>query len=73
MSGYCGVGQCCSAFGACGSGAEYCGGGGGGSSYLGWSGGSLYVANDCRLVGCRAGGCCSAYGQYVYYIFENSI
>ncbi|CAM2720779.1 unnamed protein product [Rotaria socialis] len=62
VSGYCGVGQCCSAYGACGSGAQYCGGGG--SSYLGWSGGgSLYVANDCRVVGCRTGGCCSAYGH----------
>ncbi|CAF3568040.1 unnamed protein product [Rotaria sp. Silwood1] len=57
---YCGVGQCCSAFGVCGTGVQYCGGGG--SSNSGWSA-PLYIANDCRLVGCRPGLCCSPRGH----------
>ncbi|CAF2134849.1 unnamed protein product [Rotaria magnacalcarata] len=59
VTGYCGSGQCCSPFGACGSGVQYCGGAA--SVYPGWSG-SPYVGADCRLVGCGAGYCCSPYG-----------
>ncbi|CAF1335291.1 unnamed protein product [Rotaria sordida] len=57
---YCGVGRCCSAFGVCGTGTQYCGGGG--SSHLGWSS-PPYIDNDCRIVGCRPGLCCSSYGR----------
>ncbi|CAF2744765.1 unnamed protein product [Rotaria sp. Silwood2] len=60
LTKYCAVSQCCSAFGVCGTGVQYCGGSG--SSHLGWSA-PLYVANDCRLLGCRAGLCCSPTGQ----------
>lgn len=59
VSGGCGAGSCCSAFGVCGSGVQYCGS----TSvlYPGWSG-TPYVGSDCRLVGCGAGYCCSPYG-----------
>jgi len=45
-AGSCGAGLCCSAYGYCGSGAAYCGGGGGGG---------------CQG-GCPAGQCCSQFG-----------
>ncbi|CAF0860221.1 unnamed protein product [Rotaria sp. Silwood1] len=60
VTGYCGIGQCCSAFGVCGTGAQYCGGGG--ALHSGWSG-SQYGTGDCRVVGCQVGWCCSPYGQ----------
>ncbi|CAF1450089.1 unnamed protein product [Adineta steineri] len=59
VTGYCGTNQCCSAFGSCGAGASYCGGGA--VAYPGWSG-TPYVSGDCRIVGCGAGYCCSPYG-----------
>jgi len=59
LGGGCGAGLCCSAFGACGSGAQYCGAGG--SIYPGWSG-APYGGGDCRVVGCGSGYCCSPYG-----------
>lgn len=46
-AGGCGAGLCCSAYGYCGAGPEYCGTSGGGA---------------CRTYGCPAGQCCSQYG-----------
>lgn len=60
VTGYCGAGLCCSAFGACGSGAQYCGTSAP-AVYPGWSG-FPFSGADCRIVGCGAGYCCSSYG-----------
>ncbi|CAF0847833.1 unnamed protein product [Rotaria sp. Silwood1] len=59
VTGYCGVGLCCSAFGVCGSGAQYCGSSG--AVYPGWTG-LPHAGGDCRIVGCGVGYCCSPYG-----------
>ncbi len=59
LGGGCGSGLCCSAYGVCGAGAQYCGGAG--ALYPGWSG-LPYLGGDCRLGGCGAGSCCSPYG-----------
>lgn len=59
LGGGCGTGQCCSAFGACGVGVQYCGATG--ALYPGWTG-LPYAGSDCRLLGCGAGYCCSPYG-----------
>jgi len=59
LGGGCGGGLCCSAFGVCGSGVQYCGSTG--AVYPGWTG-SPYVGSDCRIVGCGGGYCCSPYG-----------
>lgn len=59
VAGGCGIGLCCSAFGTCGSGPQYCV-----STavvYPGWTG-TPYAGGDCRVVGCQAGSCCSPYG-----------
>ncbi len=58
LGGGCGAGLCCSAFGTCGAGVQYCGGGA--AIYPGWTG-VPYVGGDCRVVGCGSG-CCSPYG-----------
>ncbi len=50
VGGRCGVGLCCSAFGFCGAGGQFCGTA------------AVYPNRDCRLVGCAAGYCCSPYG-----------
>ena len=59
VGGGCGAGLCCSAFGVCGSGVQYCGSSA--AVYPGWSG-SPYAGSDCRVLGCGAGYCCSPYG-----------
>jgi hypothetical protein len=59
LGGGCGAGQCCSGYGTCGVGVQYCGATG--AVYPGWTG-SPYVGSDCRIVGCGGGGCCSPYG-----------
>lgn len=52
----CGTGLCCSAFGFCGSGLQYC------SAAPVVYPTAVYPNRDCRLVGCSAGYCCSPYG-----------
>lgn len=59
VGGGCGQGLCCSPFGVCGSGAQYCGAAG--AVFSGWAG-TPYAGGDCRVVGCGLGYCCSAYG-----------
>lgn len=59
IGGGCGAGLCCSPFGFCGSGVQYCGAVG--PVYPGWTG-VPFIAGDCRVVGCAPGYCCSPYG-----------
>ncbi|CAF0856596.1 unnamed protein product [Rotaria sordida] len=47
----CGAGRCCSSFGYCGTGVQFCG-----------TTGGVYATRDCRVVGCPSGGCCSRFG-----------
>lgn len=60
VAGSCGAGLCCSPFGFCGSGIQYCSGSVP-TLYPGWSG-TPYLGGDCRVVGCTPGYCCSPYG-----------
>jgi hypothetical protein len=57
LIGGCGAGLCCSAYGLCGSGINYCGA----VVHPGWIG-QPQGQRDCRLYGCAAGTCCSPYG-----------
>jgi len=59
VSGGCGTGLCCSAYGTCGAGAQYCGATA--VVYPGYTG-IPYAGQDCRVIGCTAGYCCSPYG-----------
>lgn len=52
----CGVGSCCSAYGFCGSGPQFCG------VVTVVQPAPVYATRDCRIVGCTAGYCCSSYG-----------
>ncbi|CAF0767378.1 unnamed protein product [Adineta ricciae] len=57
----CAGGLCCSAYGYCGSGSQYCGAAAGAGAGAG-AGTGAAAGGNCRTYGCPAGQCCSQYG-----------